>query len=90
MNTDDNGAALQTLAEGVCMVIQCLVDEPDKVSVRLERLTDKDLLIVRTKGQNSYVFGNQGKTFNAFKQIISSCSGALKRRIFIEIDDSED
>lgn len=89
MTIDDMGT-LQSLADGVCKVIRCLVDEPEKVSVRLERLTDKDLLIVRTQGQNSYVFGNQGKTFNAFKQIISSCSGALKRRIFIEIEDSED
>ena len=81
---------IERLAEGVCRVIRCLVDEPDKVSVKVERLTDKDLLIVRTKGQNSYVFGNGGKTFSAFKQIISSCSGAMKRRIFIEIDDAED
>jgi|10_taG_2_1085330.scaffolds.fasta_scaffold548207_2 predicted RNA-binding protein YlqC (UPF0109 family) len=90
MTDQIDGGTIDSLAEGVCQVIKCLVDEPEKVTVRVERLTDKDLLIVRTKGQNNYVFGNGGKTFSAFKQIISSCSGAMKRRIFIEIDDSED
>ena len=88
MNYQEEGS-VEDLAEGICRVVKCLVDDPTKVTVRLERLTDKDLLIIRTRGQNPYVFGHGGKTFSAFKQIVSSCSGALKRRVFIEIDDTE-
>lgn len=76
---------LNHLSEGIESIIKALVDEPEKASVEVMRLTKKSQLILHTGGQNHFIMGREGRTLDALRTLVIAASGKLNTPVYLEL-----